>query len=91
MYTKFFGYLNLYADDSSITVAANNPNELFNKLTSDIEAFHEWTICNKLTINAKKTKILPYCTKRRKSDLLSQQGFFLNGIPLMNILIWVLN
>lgn len=46
----------MYADDTAITVAANNLCELEHKMNAELKNIYEWFSVNKLTINIKKTK-----------------------------------
>lgn len=48
---KFNGFLNLYADDTSITRVADNIDHLKNELNDDLQTFFQWCIANKLTKN----------------------------------------
>lgn len=63
------GYLSLYADDTSITVAADSVEKLTDIMNHNLDLFYNWCICNKLNINIKKNKVLPYYTCRQKNFL----------------------
>lgn len=54
MNVKFLRYLNLYADDTSITMATDNTDEITNDLSMDISVSHNWTVINLLKLTRKK-------------------------------------
>lgn len=68
-HVRFDGYLSLYADDTSISVAAATVEELVFKMNQNLEIFYNWCLVNKLSINIKKTKVLPYYSARQKNFL----------------------
>lgn len=78
MNVQFNGYLNIYADDTSITVAPKSVEKLITLLNKDMESFLDWSIRSKLTINVGKTKLLPYFLKR-KNNFLIGHNLWLNG------------
>lgn len=66
----------MYADDTSITVSANTPEELHKKVSATLEKMVVWCERNKLVLNEEKTvylnfnlrKCLPSSTLRLSSD-----------------------
>lgn len=68
-HTNFDGYLSLYADDTSITVAAKSVEEVVSKMNNNLALFYNWCLVNKLSINIKKTKVLPYYSVRQRNFL----------------------
>ncbi len=46
----------MYADDTSFTYAAENPDELTQTIDSDLRKVREWLSANKLSLNITKTK-----------------------------------
>ena len=48
----------MYADDISLTLSANDPATLEEKLNKDIDEAQKWLQSNKLTLNVKKTKYM---------------------------------
>lgn len=66
---QFNGFLSLYADDTSITVAADSVSDLVSIMNQNLILFSKWCLLNKLTINTKKTKILPYFSSNRDNFL----------------------
>ena len=49
---------NLFADDSNLSCAGSDPNEIEMKLKNDLEDVHNWLRCNKLTLNNSKTEYI---------------------------------
>ena len=61
--------LNLYADDTSLTIYADN-NELLTKyLQFYIDKLVYWFNINKLKLNIEKTKMLPFMNARILKDI----------------------
>ena len=48
----------MYADDTSLTLSANDPVTLEEKLNKDIDEVQKWLQSNKLKLNVKKTKYM---------------------------------
>ena len=48
----------MYADDTSITFASNNVEEINECINSDLEEIRVWLAANKLTLNMTKTEFL---------------------------------
>ena len=47
---------NLFADDTNLSCAGSDPNEIEMKLKNDLENVHNW--CNKLTLNDTKMEYM---------------------------------
>lgn len=75
------GYFNLYADDTSITVAGVNGVDVTRMLNADLSIFAEWCNLNKLTIYIKKSKVLPYYSSSQHS-FLSKHDVKINNLAL---------
>ena len=45
----------MFADDTSVSYAANSVNELQNVLNSELKSLHNWLITNRLSLNIAKT------------------------------------
>ena len=48
----------MYADDTSLTLSAYDPTTLEEKLNKDLDEVQKLLKSNKLTLNAKKTKLI---------------------------------
>ena len=46
----------MYADDTNLTFASKDPNELFSSLTHDLGNLKQWLDSNRLSLNVLKTK-----------------------------------
>ena len=61
--------LNLYADDTSLTVYANSDVELIKLLQIYMDKLKYWFDINNLKLNIQKTKILPYFNTKLTNDI----------------------
>ena len=52
--------LNLFADDTSLTICNNNKSDLENNANLQLNLLNKWFQANKLTINKEKTNYLYY-------------------------------
>ena len=52
--------LNIYADDTSLSIFANSNEELSSNMQLYLDRLCHWFNINKLKLNIEKTKILPY-------------------------------
>lgn len=59
----------MYADDTSITYASNNIDEINEYVNDDLMRVYVWLAANKLTIKMSKTKFLFIGTRQRLSRL----------------------
>ena len=58
----------MYADDSTITCSSSSVNEIENILNIVLARIHNWSVRNKLTINANKTKSMLIGSRQRVSN-----------------------
>ena len=58
----------MYADDSTITCSSSSVNEIENILNIALARIHNWSVRNKLTINANKTKSMLIGSRQRISN-----------------------
>lgn len=58
--------LNLFADDTTMTVADNNPENAFKKMNHDLAKLDDWLRYNKMALNIKKTNFM-HITNKMKS------------------------
>lgn len=59
----------MYADDTSITYASNDINEINECVNFDLKKLHIWLVANKLTLNMTKTEFLFIGSRQRLSNL----------------------
>ena len=64
----------MYADDATVTSAAEDPDTLQVKMNSDLDKIQTWLKVKKLTLNVKKTKYM-LIGSRPKLDLVSNKSF----------------
>ncbi len=64
-YTK----ANMFADDTNLTTASLNKEELQRRLNSDLELMHNWLLANKLTLNKEKTEYMLIGSHQRLSTV----------------------
>lgn len=70
---QFSSFINLYADDTCFTFSSVNKNDVITRLNDDLDLFYKWCLSNKLTINIKKTKVLPYYSNRQGNFISDNQ------------------
>ena len=73
--------INLYADDTAITVTASNRNDTEYLLNNMLSIVYAWFVMNKLSLNLKKTF---YCIFGTSARCKSLQNIIINhaGVPL---------
>ena len=59
----------MYADDTSITYASNNVEEIECCVNTDLDRIRIWLAANKLTLNTTKTEFLLIGSQQRLSTL----------------------
>ena len=69
----------MYADDTNLTFASKDPNELFSSLTHDLGNLKQWLDSNRLSLNVLKTKCLFTGTRQKISLLPSEPHRCLDG------------
>lgn len=67
------------ADDTNLTFASNDPEELFSSLTHDLSNLKQWLDSNRLSLNVLKTKCLFTGTRYKISSLPSEPCIYLHG------------
>ena len=69
----------MYADDTNLTFASSDPEELFSSLTHDLNNLKQWLDSNRLSLNVLKTKCLFTGTRHKISLLPSEPHICLDG------------
>ena len=69
----------MYADDTNLTFASKDSEELFSSLTSDLGNLKQWLDSNRLSLNVLKTKCLFTGTRQKISLLPSELHIYLDG------------
>ena len=69
----------MYADDTNLTYASKNPEELFSSLTHDLSNLKQWLDSNRLSLNVLKTKCLFTGTRYKISQFPNEPHICLDG------------
>ncbi len=69
----------LYADDTALFVSGKSVSEIQLGLSEDIDAVGKWLQENKLTLNAKKTKVMMFGSQQRLSRVHEGLEIKING------------
>ena len=69
----------MYADDTNLTFASKDPNELFSSQTHDLGNLKQWLDPNRLSLNVLKTKCLFTGTRQKMSFLPRDPHISLDG------------
>ena len=56
----------MYADDTSITYAGKDLNEIDDYLNKDLKSVNTWLSSNRLTLNLSKTELLVITSRQRR-------------------------
>ena len=70
----------MYADDTSITFASNNVEEINECINSDLEEIRVWLAVKKLTLNMTKTEFLLIGSRQRLSNLTESPTIKINQV-----------
>ena len=68
----------LYADDTALYSSSMNPNTITRNLQKDMDSLAQWCSENDLTINASKTKVMLFGSKKAR-DKLKDLNITFNG------------
>ena len=74
--------LDVFADDSSLTVSGDDVVAIGDKLTMEGEKVHQWMLANKLKLNADKTHLLTLGTQQRLRTLPHHPEVHMDGVLL---------
>ena len=73
----------MYADDTSITYAGKDLNEIDDYLNKDLKSVNTWFSSNKLTLNLTKTEFLVITSKQRRVYLSDNPSLStINNFPI---------
>ena len=70
----------MYADDTNLTFASSDPEELFLSLAHDLSNLKQWLDSNRLSLNVLKTKCLFTGTRNKISLLPSEPYICFDGL-----------
>ena len=69
----------LYADDTNFSITHTDYDVMIPLLNCELEKIHDWTLANRLTINASKTELLMFTNRK---VLASNTDVILNDTPI---------
>ncbi len=74
----------LYADDSVLMVSGENPQDIFNTLTKELQLCSEWLVNNKLSLHLGKTEAI-LCRSKRKLKNVQDFEVKCNGVSIKSV------
>ena len=80
-----FSHPRMYADDTSITCAGKDLNEIDDYLNKDLKSVNTWLSSNKLTLNLTKTKSLVITSRQRRVYLSDNPTLTINNFPIEQV------
>ena len=80
-----FSHPRMYADDTSITYAGKDLNEIDDYLNNDLKSVNTWLSSNKLTLNLTKTEFLIITSRQRRVYLSDNPSLTINNFPIEQV------
>ena len=80
-----FSHARMYADDTSITYAGKDLNEIDDYLNNDLKSVNTWLSSNKLTLNLTKTEFLIITSRQRRVYLSDNPSLTINKFPIEQV------
>ena len=74
----------LFADDSNLLLQGKNPNEMSHSLSKELEIINDWFCASKLLLNANKTKLIIFKSRKCRVDL-DPPPVYLNGVEIKRV------
>ena len=75
----------MYADDTSITYAGKDLNEIDDYLNKDLKSVNTWLSSNKLTLTLSKTELLVITSRQRRVYLSDNPSLTINNFPIEQV------
>ena len=75
----------MYTDDTSITFAGNDVDEISSYINLDLERIRVWLAANKLTLNLTKTEFLLIGSRQRLSNFTVNPTANINQFPIKQV------
>ena len=75
----------MYADDTHLTYAGDNADNIQLRLNQDLVNVHNWLRANKLTLNMTKTKFMVIGSRQRLSTLTESPTFAINDFQVSQV------
>ena len=68
----------MYADDTSLTLASTDIEQINYRLNHDLSNVHEWLSVNKLTLNMTKTEFMLIASRQKLSQFTESPSLTIN-------------
>ena len=75
----------MHADDTHLTYAGDNVDNIQLHLNQDLENVHNWLRANKLTLNMTKTEFMLIGSRQRLSTLTESPTFAINDFKVSQV------
>ena len=75
----------MYADDTHISLAANNVGLIQQNLNEDLANINRWLVANKLTLNSTKMEFIMIGSRQRLATLETIPHLAIEGIPIKQV------
>ena len=75
----------MYADDTHISFAGNNIQNINTVLNEDLARVEKWLTANKLTLNASKTEFMLIGSRQRLSTFHNPPSLMIDGAPITHV------
>ena len=75
----------MYADNTHLTFASNNVEDMNLYLNQDLTKVNEWLVANKLTLNQSKTEFMLIGSRQRLSTFISAPSLAIEGVPIKQV------
>ena len=75
----------MYADDTHLTYAGDNADNIQLRLHQDLETLHNWLRANKLTLNITKTEFMLIWSRQRLRTLTESPTFAINDFQVSQV------
>ena len=79
-------HVRMYADDTNLTFASNNIDDINYHLNHDLANVNKWLIANRLTLNQSKTEFMLIGSRQRIATFLSVPCLEIDGVPIDKVL-----
>ncbi len=80
-----FSHPRMYADDTSITYAGKDLNEIDDYLNKDLKSVNTWLSSKKLILNLTKTEFLVITSRQRRVFLSDNPSLTINNFPIEQV------
>ena len=75
----------MYADDTHLTFASNNIQNINTVLNEDLGRVEKWLTANKLTLNASKTEFMLIGSRQRLNMFHNPPSLMIDGAPITQV------